>query len=73
MTEATMEAALSVTLAHLLFAAQDEEFPENLPELWTGLDSVETFAQAGLLTSNRGIVLRMQDGSEFQLTIVKRR
>ena len=31
----------------------------------------ETFEAKGLLTNNSGIVLKMQDGSEFQITIVK--
>lgn len=32
-----------------------------------------TFRQAGLMTDNSGLVLRMADGSEYQLTIVKSR
>lgn len=32
---------------------------------------VLTFEEAGLLTRNRGLVVRTPDGSEFQLTIVK--
>ncbi|MCC6427053.1 MAG: hypothetical protein IT435_09575 [Phycisphaerales bacterium] len=35
--------------------------------------SATTFERAMLLTSDDGIVLRMQDGSEFQLSIVQRR
>ena len=31
----------------------------------------ETFEAKGLLTNNSGIVLKMNDGSEFQLQIVK--
>ena len=34
---------------------------------------VRTFEEEGLLTENRGLVLRMVDGSEFQITIVKSR
>ncbi len=34
---------------------------------------VSTYAEAGLLTSNRGLVVRMSDGSEFQVTIVRSR
>jgi hypothetical protein len=30
-----------------------------------------TFERAGLLTRNRGLVLTMADGSEFQITIVQ--
>lgn len=37
------------------------------------VDSVETFEEAGVMTSNKGLVIRTADGSEFQLTIVKSR
>jgi hypothetical protein len=30
-----------------------------------------TFADAGLMTNDEGLVLRLADGSEFQLTIVQ--
>ena len=38
----------------------------------TALDEVErcsSFSEAGLLTNDEGLVLRMADGSEFQITI----
>ena len=38
-----------------------------------GLAHAETFEEAQLLTSNKGLVLRTEDGSEFQISIVKRR
>jgi len=31
----------------------------------------ETFEAKGLLTNNSGIVLKMRDGSEFQIQIIK--
>jgi len=34
---------------------------------------VVTFRDAGVLTYDRGLVVRMVDGSEFQLTIVRSR
>ena len=34
---------------------------------------IETFKDAGVLTNNAGIVLRLMDGSEFQITIVRSR
>ena len=33
--------------------------------------SYHSFAEAGILTSNEGLVITMVDGSQFQLTIVK--
>ncbi len=31
--------------------------------------AVQSFRDAGVLSSDEGLVLRMQDGSEFQITI----
>jgi len=48
----------------------DSEFDEGVyPEL---VDcSVDSFESAGLLTRNDGIVIGLNDGSEFQVTVVK--
>jgi len=32
---------------------------------------VATFEEAGLLTRNEGLVIKTEDGSEYQVTIVK--
>ena len=37
------------------------------------LQRVNTFDQAGVLSGNNGLVVKLKDGSEFQLTIVKSR
>lgn len=34
------------------------------------IDTV-SFAEAGVLTNNAGFVLRMSDGTEYQITVVK--
>ena len=34
---------------------------------------VQTFAEAGVPTENRGLVVRMSDGSEYQVTIAENR
>ena len=34
---------------------------------------IHTFQQAGVLTYNKGLVIRLPNGSEFQLTIVQSR
>ena len=34
--------------------------------------SIRTFEEAGLLSYNKGLVIRLKTGEEFQLTIVKR-
>ena len=43
--------------------------PDAAPEI----RRVETFEEAGLLTDNRGLVVRTTDGAEFEITIVQRR
>lgn len=35
------------------------------------VESVSSFADAGIMSMNKGLVVRCQDGSEFQLTIVR--
>ena len=35
--------------------------------------SIEDYVQAGVLTTNRGLVVALEDGSEFQVTIVQSR
>ena len=39
---------------------------------WENL-RVQSFCEAGLMTSNNGLVITLPDGSEFQLTIVQSR
>ena len=53
----------------------DEDGDTLLPIL-TGSDNiseVRSFDDEGMLTSNKGLVIKLKDGSEFQLTIVKRK
>lgn len=40
-------------------------------EVW--IDSAATFADDGVMTLNKGLVVRLSDGSEFQLSIVRSR
>ena len=61
----------------------EETLQDALRELITeGYDSYEicwenlrvrTFAEAGVMTYNKGLVITAPDGSEFQLTIVQSR
>lgn len=44
--------------------------PEEINE---SVEAVMTYDEKGLLTGNTGLVVKLQDGSEFQLTIVKSR
>ena len=45
------------------------EYETSTDTVFESLRRVITFSDAGLLTSDRGLVLHMVDGSEFQLTI----
>jgi hypothetical protein len=45
---------------------QDETFQEQEA-------STRSFAEGGVLTMNEGLTVRLADGSEFQLTIVRSR
>ena len=40
-------------------------------EAKSAVRSVRTFDEAGLLTSNKGLVVRLNNGQEFQLTVVE--
>jgi len=44
---------------------------DDQSEVW--IDSAATFADGGVLTLNKGLVVRLSDGSEFQLSIVRSR
>ena len=38
-----------------------------------GVEGVATFEDAGIMTMNRGLVVTMDDGAEYQITIVRSR
>ena len=38
-----------------------------------GVDRAVPYDEAGVLTRNAGLVLRMDDGAEFQVTVVRSR
>lgn len=46
---------------------------EGIESLYEGEEEIDitSFEEAGLLTNNEGLVLRLENGEEFQLTIVK--
>ncbi len=37
------------------------------------IDNILTFAEAGVMTADQGLVVKMTDGSEFQVTVVQSR
>ena len=50
------------------FAAQDME-----DECPGGLKEITTYEQAGVLTRDVGLVVRMWDGAEFQVQVIRSR
>ena len=64
------EAEFTDALAELLDAASNPS--EGLAPEWRDA-RVCSFREAGLLTSNAGLVVRLADGSEWQLTVVRSR
>ena len=65
-TEDDMVQAISDALEAADERAQDDGDEETIR-------SLITFADAGVLTSNSGLVVRMADGSEYQITVVRSR
>ncbi len=52
----------------------ERDFEEFVTDALLGIadiDSIITFDDAGLLTMNKGLVVRFINGAEFQLTIVQ--
>lgn len=60
MNEKTIEDALN-----LLISGELDLVDTALGEV----SNIKTYAEAGTLTRDSGLVLRMEDGSEFQITI----
>ena len=73
MDEHEMQTALNDLFAGLILAADCDEYPEDLPDELSDVEMVQTYDEAGVLTYNKGLVLRMKDGSEYQITVVKSR
>lgn len=65
--ERSDEEEFEVDLLDLLVRSADDD------DLDLGVDSVSSFADAGVLTRNAGLVVRLRNGDEFQITIVQSR
>ena len=61
----------------LFNAAEDEDFRDavDIDDSAEALEGavVRSFSDAGLLTRDAGLVLRLKDGTEFQISIVQSR
>ncbi len=73
MDETGVETDLRDLLENVAMANGDKEDEIEVPEELAGLDWVATFYEQEVLTNNAGLVIRMEDGNEFQITIVRSR
>jgi len=70
MNEGRVESQLKELLEAL---SGDQDVQDILGDEMFADARVESFEEAGVMTTNKGLVVRMGDGSEFQLTIVRSR
>jgi hypothetical protein len=54
---------------HLYYFIQDATMDEDLDG--QKVTYVRSFADMEIMTNNKGLVIELEDGSEFQLTIVR--
>ena len=69
MNERQMQNALESLLANLIEAQRRGRDEIEMPDGMGEITEVEDFVQAGVLTQDKGLIIRLADGSEFQLTI----
>lgn len=55
------EKEMAMALSEALYENEDFE-----------INNVRTFEEAGMLTRDAGLIIKLLDGSEFQVTIVRR-
>jgi hypothetical protein len=61
-----LDDALAMVLGDL-----DPDDGIEMPEAFECLNRVATYDEVGILTTDKGLVIRTADGSEFQITIVR--
>lgn len=74
-TERDMEQSLHELLNELAVMDEVDATEAGVREVQEYLEGarIDTFEEAGVLTRNKGLVVRLKDGTEFQLTVVKSR
>lgn len=76
MTERDLQDLLREMLDELVDAVNDEDEDHPLYDLALRLahvDRIATYDEVGMLTRDAGLVVRLDDDSEFQITIVRSR
>ncbi|MGC9455740.1 MAG: hypothetical protein ACP5HU_12905 [Phycisphaerae bacterium] len=71
MSDHEFQDALKTLLDELAFMDADDLDQCDLPDDLAGIERVRTFAEAGVLTDNAGLVIETADGGEYQVTIVQ--
>ena len=56
-----------LTAALYSYDEENEVYDESI------VKNIKTFEEAMVLTSNKGLVIKLEDGTEFQVTVVKSR
>ena len=70
MNEHDVEALIAEALGNLIETLNEDEYAD-VPDGLDEVDAIRTFADAGVLSDNAGLVIRLGDGSEFQVSIVQ--
>ncbi len=75
MTESELQEGLHALLDEALAVVLGEigEDGMTLPSEFENLIRIESFADAGVLTSDSGLVIRFKGGEQFHITLVKSR
>lgn len=71
MNETEFQDALKTLLEELHFMDEQDRQDAGLPDEMADATEVRTYAEAGVLTGNAGLVVTLADGSKFQITIVQ--
>ncbi|GMV26432.1 MAG: hypothetical protein AMXMBFR58_24630 [Phycisphaerae bacterium] len=73
MNASEIQDALQAVIDQLLNARDRDDALGRVAEALDGVDRVRTYADAGLVTADAGLVLRARGGREFQVTIIRSR
>ena len=73
MNERQMQNALESLLTNLIDAQRRSRDEIDMPDGMGEIAEVEDFVQAGMLTRDKGLIVRFADGSEFDITITQSR
>lgn len=73
MNERQFKNALEMLLTNLIEAQQKDSDAIDMPDGIGEIVEIEDFVQAGVLTMDKGLIVKLADGSEFDITITQSR